>query len=192
MSRDYNTIHYIQERMKGLDPKLISAIARMHNRLEERQIYSSALSTSITLFLTMKYLEFDPKLILGTIQYQGLSYPHAWIELDDKIFDLATYQDIKFHPVLKDRGLKQINPTVNIGYEEASEHIRFYPFQFGGTWELANMYKMVGKTFEKYIDESLYIDVLADACYILNISEVPENLDFLKAIAKMEIIKDKK
>ena len=80
---------------------------------------------------------------------------------------------------------------VNIEYEEASNHICYYPFQFGGTWELANMYKMVGKTFEKYMDESLHIDILADVCYVLEISETPANLDFLRAIAKVETIKDK-
>ena len=140
--------------MTGLDDKLTSAVIRMHNRLNDRMMYASALSTSVTLFLSMKHLGFEPKLILGTIQFQGLSYPHAWIELDDKIFDLATSQDIKYHPVLKDRELAAVKPMINIAYEEASSSICYYPFQFGATWELANMYKAVGKTLEKYMDES--------------------------------------
>ena len=191
MGHDYNKIHFIQEQMSNIDDKLTATIVRMSNRLSERQIYASALSTSVTLFLAMKYLQLSPTLILGTIQYQGLSYPHAWVELDDKIYDLATHEDIQYHPVLKDRDLKPVDPMVNIGYEEASEEVCYYPFQFGGTWELANMYKTVGKTFETYIDESLNVDVLADVCYILEISEVPENLDFLRAVAKAETIRDK-
>lgn len=191
MARNYEMIHFLRDRMAGMDDKLIAAVVRMYNRLEERMIYSSALSTSITLFLAMKYLELEPKLILGTIQFQGLSYPHAWIELDEKIFDLATHEDIKYHPVLKDRDLRLVKPMINIDYEDAAEEICYYPFQFGGTWELANMYKMVGKTFETYIDEALYVDILADVCYILEVSEVPENLDFLRAVAKLETIKDK-
>lgn len=191
MARDYDVIHCIQDQMTSLNPQLTSAVVRMHNRITERQLYASALSTSVTLFLAMKCLKLSPKLILGTIQYQGLSYPHAWIELDDKIFDLATHQDIKCHPVLKDRELESVSPMINIGYEEASATIRYYPFQFGGTWELANIYKAVGKTLEKYMDESLYIDILADACYILELPETPENLDMLREIAKLETIRDK-
>jgi hypothetical protein len=191
MARDYDIIHFIQERMLALDDKLTSVIVRMYNRLEERQIYASALSTSITLFLAMKYLGLEPKLILGTIQYQNLSYPHAWIELDEKIFDLATHEDIKYHPVLQDRELTLVDPQINIGYEEASKDICYYPFQFGGTWELANMYKKVGKTFETYADESPYIDIWADTCYILEVSEVPDNLDFFRAVAQLEVIREK-
>jgi hypothetical protein len=177
--------------MSGMDDKIVNAVTRMFNRLDERKSYASALSTSVTLFLAMKYLELEPKLILGTVQFQGLSYPHAWLELNEKIFDLSTYEDIQHHPVLKERALKEILPQINIDYEDASEEICYYPFQFGGTWELANMYKMVGKTFEEYAEASPYIDIWADLCYILGISETPDNLNLFKAMAKLETIKDK-
>ena len=190
MAKDYNIIHYIESKTADMGDKPSSAIVRMINRLIERKSYGSALSTSVTLFLAMKHLELEPKLILGTVQYQNLSYPHSWIELDEKIFDLATYIDIQHHPVLKDRELTLINPQVNITYEDASEEIRYYPFQFGGTWPLADMKRMVGKTFEDYADASPYADIFADVCYILEISEVPENLEFLRAVAKLETIKE--
>ena len=191
MARNYDMIHFIQERMAGMDDKLISAVVRMFNRLDERKIYASALSTSITLYLAFKYLDLNPSLVLGTIQYQGLSYPHAWVELDDKIFDLATYGDIQHHPVLKERGLGLVNPMINIGYEDAAQEICYYPFQFGETWEMANMKRVVGRTFEAYADESPYFDIYGDVCYIMEISETPENLELLRAMAKLEVIKDK-
>lgn len=193
MSKNYEIIHHIEKHMESKSSILTSAVVRMFNRLEERQCYASALSTSITLFLAMKHLGENPKLILGTIQHQGLSYPHAWIELDDKVFDIATYQDIKHHPVFKDRELSLILPQVNIGYESAANDngMEYYPFQFCGTWELANMYKTVGKTFEEYAEASPYIDIWADLCYILEISETPDNLNLFKAMAKLETIKDK-
>lgn len=190
MSRNYDIVHYIQKNTADMDPNAMSAIVRMFNRLEDRNSYASALSTSVTLFLAMKYLKLSPKLILGTVQYQGLSYPHAWLELNEKIFDLAIYEDIKHHPVLKERGLTIIKPQINIEYEVAAKEICYYPFQFGETWAMADMKRLVGKTFESYIDASPFADILADVCYILEISEVPENLDFLRAIAKLETIKD--
>jgi hypothetical protein len=114
MARDYSMIHFIQGRTSGLRQSIATTTVRMFNRLEDRGMYASALSTSVTLFLAMKYLDLNPKLILGTIRYQGISYPHAWIELEEKIYDLATYEDIKHHPVLKERNLNLINPQINI------------------------------------------------------------------------------
>jgi hypothetical protein len=190
MSRNYDIIHFIQNQMSDMDDKIVNIVTRMFNRIDERKSYASALSTSVSLFIAMKYIQLEPKLILGTIQFQGLSYPHAWLELNDKIFDLATYEDIQHHPVLKDRDLAIINPILNVDYEDASSQIMYYPYQFGETWPMANMKRLVGKTFEAYAEESPMFDILADVCYILEISETPANLDILKNIAKLEIIRD--
>ena len=190
MAKNYDIIHYIQNCMDGMDDKITNSIVRMFTRLDERHCYASCLSTSITLFLAMKYLELEPKLILGTVQYQGLSYPHAWLEHDNKIFDLATYEDIKHHPVLKERELTLITPQINISYEDAAEDICYYPFQFGDTWPMAGMKRVVGKTFEEYADEAPMFDIFADVCYILEISETTENIEILRNIAKLEKIKD--
>lgn len=190
MSKNYEIIHYIRDNAKDLDEELVNTLTRMFTRLDERHCYSSALSTSITLCTAFKYFGYYPKLILGTIQYQGLSYPHAWMELDDKIFDIATYEDIQHQPVLKDRELTLINPIINISYEDAAEHIEYYPFQFGETWPMANMKRVVDKTWKEYAEEAPYFDMIGDLCYILEISETPDNVDLLKAIMSMEYIKD--
>lgn len=190
MARNYDMIHYIQNRMSGMDEKLTNAVVRMFNKLDSRHCYASALSTSVTLLLAMKFLKLDPKLILGTVQYQGLSYPHAWLELNEKVFDLATYEDIQHHPVLKDRELKLIIPQINISYDDASDEICYYPFQFGETWSMASMKRLVGRTLDEYIEEAPMFDIMADVCYILEEPEVPENTDFLKAIAQSVVIRD--
>jgi hypothetical protein len=183
-------IHFIQDRMIGMDDKTISVVTRMFTRLDERKCYASALSTSITLHLAFQYLELAPKLVLGTVQFQGLSYPHAWIELDDKIFDLATYEDILHHPVLKERDLRLINPQINIGYEDAAEEICYYPFQFGDTWPMAGMKRLVGKNFIDYAGSSPMFEIWDDVCYILELAETKDNLEMLGTIAKVSYIKD--
>lgn len=190
MSKNYEIIHYIQDKSKDLGEDISNALTRMFTRLDERKCYSSALSTSITLCIALKSLGYFPRLVLGTVQYQGLSYPHAWMELNDKVFDIATYEDIQHQPVLKDRELTLINPIINEEYEDAAEYIKYYPFQFGDTWEMSNMKRLVGKTWEIYAEESPYFDIWGDLCYILEVSETPDNLDLFKSIAKLEIIKD--
>jgi hypothetical protein len=191
MARNYDMIHLIRNRMANMDDKLASVVVRMFNRLEEHHIYAAALSTSITLHLAFQYLELKPKLVLGTVQFQGLSYPHAWLELDDKIFDLATYFDIKNHPVLKDRNLNLINPQINVEYEDAAKDgVCYYPFQFGETWEMASMKRLVGKDFVEYAGMSPMVDIWGDLCYILELTETKDNLQLLGAMAKVSYIKD--
>ena len=56
---------------------------------------------------------------------------------------------------------------------------------------MTNLYKMVGKTLEEYIDEAPVDDLFRDACYILDISETKDNLDKLREIAKEVKISDK-
>jgi hypothetical protein len=55
---------------------------------------------------------------------------------------------------------------------------------------MSNMKRLVGKTLETYADESPVFDIWEDVCYILEISATKENVDLLRAIAKLEIIKD--
>lgn len=191
MSRDYNMLHMIQNNMAGVDKRAIDAVSRMYERLEKRECYASCVSTSVTLVLAFKYMSLNPKLILGTVQYQGISHPHAWIELDGKIFDLAISVDIKYHPVLKEREMQRIEPIINLTHDEAVNNVKYYPYQFGGTWKVSNMYQLVGKTMKEYADASPVFDIWADICYILDISETAENLTILEHLAEQEIIRDK-
>jgi len=190
--KDYEMAHFIMERVRILTPQQQSIILRMFNRLESRKMFASCLSTSVTLLLAFSYIGASSSLILGTVQFQGLSYPHAWLEMDGKIYDLATYEDIKHHPVLKDRGLTPILPQLVTDYETASQNICYYPFQFGSMWEMSDMRRMVGKTLEEYINEARSLDILGDVCYILDISKTPDVTAKLKDITKHVIIKDTK
>lgn len=197
LMKNYETIHFIQENMQRLNNEAAtSIITRMYNRLEERKCYASALSTSISLYIAMRHIRLDPKLILGTVQFQGLSYAHAWLELDEKIIDLAIHEDVKYHPVLSSRNLETVDPQIYISYEDAAiketktQNVCYYPFQFGDTWEMSNMKRVVGKTFEGYAEESPMFDIWLDVCYILDISETQENIDQIKEIARNICIKD--
>lgn len=191
MARNYDVIHQIQSDMSMYDNKTISAVVKMFNRVEERKSYASALSTSITLFLAMKYLGVNASVILGTLQFQNLSYPHAWLEINGNIFDIATHIDVLHHPVLNQRNLTPVSVQIDTTYETASfDGLDYYPFQFGGTWPLADMKRMVGKTFAEYADNSPYFDIYADVCYILDLPETKDNIEKLVEIAKTETIKD--
>ena len=190
MARNYKMIHFLQNEMEGMDNKAASMIIRMFNRLDERKIYASALSTSVTLYLALSYIGLLPKLVLGTVQYQGLSYPHAWIEMNDKVFDLAIYGDTRYHPMLTEsHDVKAVLPQINVGYADTNE-INYYPFQFGSTWAMADMKRLVGKTLKEYADKSPVFNIWSDVCYILELSATSGNLEKMEEIASNATIND--
>ena len=188
MSRDYDTIHLIQDAMKDKDDKMTSLFVRMYNRLHERKCYSSALSTSITLQLALKKLGYDSLLILGTVAYQNVSYPHIWLEIDQRIYDLAIHLDTQHQPVLLNNDIKVEPPQINISYNDAK--IDYYAFQFADTYIMSDLKRLVGKKYSEYIDNAPQFDIINDVCYIMDIPETKEQADSIMDLAAQSIIKD--
>lgn len=189
MSKDYDTLKYIKEEMEDVDEKIISTVCKMFNRLSERRCYASCLSTSVILYLAFRYLGLEPKIILGKLLVQGFGFQHVWVELNDKIYDLAIHFDTKYHPVFIENEFKEEKPVVNANYNDLN--LKYLKWTFDDTWVMTNLYKMVGKTLEEYIDEAPVDDLFRDACYILDISETKDNLDKLREISKEVKISDK-
>ncbi|MBQ8627109.1 MAG: hypothetical protein IJ419_13185 [Agathobacter sp.] len=188
MARDYDTIHLIQDAMKDKDDKMISLFVRMYNRLHERKCYSSALSTSITLQLALKKLGYESLLILGTVAYQDVSYPHIWLEIDQKIYDLAIHLDTQHQPVLLNNDIKVEPPQINISYNDAK--IDYYAFQFADTYIMSDLKRLVGKKYSEYINNAPQFDIINDVCYIMDIPETKEQADSIMDLAEQYTIKD--
>ena len=188
MARDYDTIHLIQDAMKDKDDKMISLFVRMYNRLHERKCYSSALSTSITLQLALKKLGYESLLILGTVAYQDVSYPHIWLEIDQKIYDLAIHLDTQHQPVLLNNDIEVEPPQINISYNDAK--IDYYAFQFADTYIMSDLKRLVGKKYSEYINNAPQFDIINDVCYIMDIPETKEQADSIMDLAEQYTIKD--
>ena len=188
MARDYDTIHLIQDAMKDKDDKMISLFVRMYNRLHERKCYSSALSTSITLQLALKRLGYESLLVLGTVAYQDVSYPHIWLEIDQKIYDLAIHLDTQYQPVLLNNDIEVEPPQINISYNDAK--FDYYAFQFADTYIMSDLKRLVGKKYSEYIDNAPQFDIINDVCYIMNVPETKEQADSIMDLAAQYTIKD--
>ena len=130
-------------------------------------------------FTTKKYFEKETKnTILENIQ------PKI-----EKIYDLAIHFDTKYHPVFIENEFKEERPVINANYNDLN--LKYLQWTFDDTWVMTNLYKMVGKTLEEYIDEAPVDDLFRDACYVLDISETKDNLDKLREISKEVKISDK-
>lgn len=187
MSKDYETIHLIQAQMKDVPGDITDLIVRMYNRLENKKRYASGLSTSITMFLAMKHLGYNPLLILGTVRFQGISFPHAWLELDGKIIDIAIAEDTKYHPVLSDK-VKPVQVQCYQSYDNAE--LDYFDFQFSEMWPMHGMKQVVGKNLAEYINMAEDIDILAEVCSILNISAIVDNGKKIYEMAQQYKISD--
>ena len=188
MSRDYDTIHLIQNALNDKDDKFTDLFVRMFNRLYERKCYSSALSTSITLQLALKKLGYESTLIIGTVSYQNVAYPHVWLEIDQKIFDIAIHLDTQFQPVLKNKEIQVVEPQINVEYNNTD--IDYYAFQFYDTYIMSDLKRVVGKKYSEYIDNAPQFDIINDICYIMDIPETKEQTDALMELAGQYTIKD--
>ena len=189
MSRDYHMLQYIDRQTQDMPTQFQTAIRRIANRIDQRQLYASGLSTGVTLFLAAKLCGLAPKLILGTITHDKVSYTTAWVEIDKKVFDLAVYGDTKYNPYIVDKQ-SPVLPQVNLSYLETDPV--YYPRQFAQSYykDGSGIKKVVGKTFFQYAEENPYFDLFRDVCYILGLSETPENLKAIEKIAKSHIIED--
>ena len=161
MSKDYETIHLIQEQMEDVGDELTNLVVRMYNRLEKKQRYASGLSTSIT--------------------FQGVSFPHAWLDLYGNIVDIAIAEDTKYHPVLSEK-VKPVKVQCCRSYDEAE--LDYFDFQFSDMWPMHGMKQVVGKTLAEYINSAEEIDILAEVCDILNISAIVDNGKKIYEMAK--------
>lgn len=184
--RNYNIINLIRKAVS--DQEISRLFERMFNRMESKSLYAAALSSSVELYLSLKYLGRNPILVLGTVGIDNLSFPHVWIELDQKIYDVAIYFDSKMHPVLKDK-IDVVMPQINRTYDNAD--INYFAFQFSDTFEMSDLKRVIGANMKEYCDNNPTSDMWADICYILGISQIPTKINPIKEFAQKEIIKDK-
>ena len=188
MSKNYKVIQQIRTDCDNEDIAFI--ITRLFNRLDKQKIYASSLSTSIEIVLACKMYDIDARLILGTIGLPKTKecFPSAWVEINDKIYDLAIYFDSLRHPMLTQH-TEVIKPQVNKTYDNAD--VDYFDFQFSDVFELSDMYRHVDTSLKEFCDNSPYGDDLwCDILYAADVLQTPDNLKKAQDIAsEIKILK---
>ncbi len=100
MKRDYDAIHYIQRQLSGFeDKKMVFAMTKAFNKMYAAKEPDGCLSTTVELFIALKYLGYKPRICYGlVVPPSDYEFYHAWLELDGKIVDIAIYGNAKFSP----------------------------------------------------------------------------------------------
>ena len=187
MSKNYDIIHYIQ---KECDNSTVSKITtRLFTRLDGQSTYASALSASVTLVLALAMNNIPAQLILGTVEIPSIEkrFPSAWVEVNDKIYDLSIYFDTLRHPVFKEHEIL-IKPQINVDYDDAD--VEYYDFQYIDIFDMSDIARTVGKTFKAFCNESPNgDDIWCDVFYATNINQTKERFEKLQSIAENLTIK---
>ena len=184
MSRNYNAIHYIQEQLKGYNPKFIDCVVRCFNLMEQYKEPDGCLSDSILLFICAKEYRYKPSLCYGLCALEGKEFYHAWLEIDDIVIDLAIYGNVNYSPFsMWDNKLD----TPYIGSYKDSI-IQYGKFKFDNDWSGSEIAKTEGWSFEEYMDTLPQNVLWKGVCEILDRTPTNNLIEHLKTHIKNTFI----
>lgn len=75
---------------KGYDEKLADVLCNLMQYMKEQQWIGACHATTAVMFVALSEMGFSPKACVGEVKDDLVGFfDHSWIELDDKIIDLA-------------------------------------------------------------------------------------------------------
>lgn len=134
MSRNYKVRHYIQQQVHKYysDNRLSDLLFRCFEQIDKTQDYNGCLSTSVALYVCLSELGYSPKLCYGLCHTQsGFEFYHAWIELEDKVIDIAVYGNLNFNRLVPKSETVEF-PVVLETYDNS--YITYGRFVFDDYW----------------------------------------------------------
>lgn len=148
MSRNYTAIHYIQEQLKGFNPKFVDCVVRCFNLIEQNQEPDGCLSNSMALFICAKEYGYEPSLCYGLCEFEGKEFYHAWLEINNIVIDISIYGNVNYSPFsMWDNKLD----TPYIGpYEDSA--VQYGKFKFDDDWSDSMIAQAEGWSFEQYMN----------------------------------------
>lgn len=187
LKRDYDAIHYIQRQLSGFeDKKMVFAMTKAFNKMCAAEEPDGCLSTTVELFIALKYLGYKPRICYGlVVPPSGYEFYHAWLELDGKIVDIAIYGNAKFSPFST---FDVRFPIVMGSYEANEQGMEYRPFTFDEDWRDALISKVQGMPVVEYCDKSPKRILWKFACDLLDMSPLKANVDALRDTVKDEVI----
>ena len=148
MSSNYTAIHYIQEHLKGFNPKFVDCVVRCFNLIEQNQEPDGCLSNSMALFICAKEYGYEPSLCYGLCEFEGKKFYHAWLEINNIVIDISIYGNVNYSPFsMWDNKLD----TPYIGsYEDSA--VQYGKFKFDDDWSDSMIAQAEGLSFEQYMN----------------------------------------
>lgn len=184
MSRNYSAIHYIQNQLKGFNPKFVDCVVRCFNMIDQTHESDGGLFNSVALFICAKEYGYSPVLCYGLCELEGKKFYHAWLEINGIIIDMSIYGTVNFNPyfiwnVVLDK------PYIG-SYGDAI--VQYGKFEFDKHWSNSTISKAEGWSFEEYMDRCPYDMMWKRVCKFLDKSFIPNVIKYLKILIENETI----
>lgn len=180
MAKDYNAIHYIQNQVKNYnaDDKLSDLLIRGFNLIYNNEESDGCASNSVALYVCLKNMGFNPQIYYGLCGIKNeFEFYHMWIELDEKIIDLAIYGNAKFN-FFSDKLAHIIEtPIVLETYDEAK--ICYDKFLFDDDWKHAAISNIEKKSLKEYINNAPNNSMKKLICRYMDVSPTKDNISKL-------------
>lgn len=185
MSRNYKGIHYIQDVLKGFNPKFVECVIRQFNVIDANKEPDGCLSNSIVLYICAKEYGYEPRLCYGLCVYDKKEFYHAWLEINNIIIDLSIYGNVNFSPYsMWDKKLD----VPYIGSYENSE-VHYGRFEFDKDWPNALISKAEDITFIEYMDGLPQNAMWKLLCKILDKTISKDLVNHFRSLIKDSVIK---
>ena len=184
MKRNYTAIHYIQNQLKGFNPKFIDCVTRCFNLIEQYQEPDGCLSNSILLFICAKEYGYDPVLCYGLCELDGIAFYHAWLEIDGIVIDLSIYGNVNYSPF----SLWENNLDVPYIGTYQDSVVQYGKFKFDDDWSYSMIAQMEGWSFEKYMNGLPRNAMWKGVCKILDRTPTNNLVEHLKTHIKDQMI----
>ena len=131
MERDFQTRRYIAKQTEGYSRKLTDVLTNAFDMMCKVGDHNGCLSTSVALHVILRSLGYEPKLCYGLCTGpDGNEIYHAWLELDDKVIDLAIYGNSRWSPFWHGRKLNAV-----VLEEYANTELKYNDHLFDRDWD---------------------------------------------------------
>lgn len=132
------------------DKQLTQVLIKMFDLICDIEAPDACMSASVSLLIALRYLGYEPKLCYGLcVTPKGYEVYHAWLELNNKVLDIAIYGNSHYSPYWHDESL---DPVVFESYDATKvfyrDHVVDEDWEKSGVGSAITTYK----TLKAYID----------------------------------------
>lgn len=147
---------------EGYNSEIADVVKNLFDYMVNRQLFGGCHALTSVMFVALNELGYKPKLLVGECYKNGTKpFDHSWVELDNKIIDLAIYYPLTLAvnsisgPIVFgydmltmktsslnygiNTGLPFSVQTINAMNRSITEYMNNYPMEKGGLWRVLEM-----------------------------------------------------
>jgi len=156
MSKNYKAIHYIQKQLKDFNDNFVDSVVRCFNQIESMRAAQECVTSSVILYICAKHFGYEPKICYGLCTLQGKEFYHAWLEINNKVIDVAIYGNINYN-VYSMWDFKLETPYIGTYEDAATDPIKplvYGKFVFDDDWSHCSVSMIEKMTMQQYMDKA--------------------------------------